>query len=155
VDLDRGTVVSAGAVWVTLQCESGASLWLTALPGGATAGSEVLRRAAGDATWTPVRAASDRGAMASLVTAAGADDTGADDTAFHGVRLRLGALRLRGTVPPPGTPGDKETRFSIAAAVAPLLQSATSGSLVPVSLALVSSEPARVTVYPPEFEFDP
>lgn len=156
VDFDRASVVSAGPVWVTLQCESGALLWLTAVPGDATAGSQMRRRAAGDVVWTAVGAASDRGAMASFVTASDTDDSaGANNQAFHGVRLRLGGVRLRGARPLAGAAGDKETRFSIAAAIAPVLQPGTAGALVPVSLSLVSSEPARVTVYPPEFEFDP
>jgi len=157
VDFDRASVVGAGPVWVAVQCDSGTLLWLTALPGDATAGNQVLRRAAGDVVWTAVAAASNRGALVSLVTASSSDDPGAmaGHPAFHGVRLHLGGVRLRGVLPLAGSAGDKETRFSIAAAIAPMLQSGTVGPLVPVSLSLVSSEPGRVTVYPPEFEFDP
>lgn len=156
-DFDRASVVGAGPVWVIVQCDNGTLLWLTAVPGEATAGSQVLRRAAGDVVWTAVGAASDRGALVSFVTASGADGSGAiaGHTAFHGVQVHLGGVRLRGALPQAGSAGEKETRFSIAAAIAPMLQSASAGMLVPVSLSLVSSEPGRVTVYPPEFEFDP
>jgi len=156
VDFDPASVVSAGPVWVVAQCDSGALLWLTNEPNDATAASQVLRRAAGDVVWTAVDAASDRGAAASLVTASGADDPGAASLpAFHGVRLQLGGMRLRGLSPTAGSAGDKETRFGIAAAIQPLLQSGSAGALATVSLSLIASEPGRVTVYPPEFEFDP
>jgi hypothetical protein len=154
-DFSEPTVVGAGTIWVVAQCESGALVWLTALPGEATGGAQVLRRAAGDAVWTMVGAAADRGAVASLVTpSAAASPGGGADHAFHGVRLRLGGVRLRGG-PPSGLAGDRETHFSIGPAIAPLVQSAPPGTLVPVSLSLVSSERGRVTVYPPAFEFDP
>jgi hypothetical protein len=154
-DFGEPTVVGAGAVWVVVQCESGALVWLTALPAEATEGAQVLRRAAGDAVWPPVGAAADRGAVASLVTPSAAAGPGGDaGHAFHGVQLRLGAVRLRGG-PPPGLAGARETHFSIAPAIATLVQSAPAGTLVPVSLSLVSSERGRVTVYPPAFEFDP
>ena len=92
----------------------------------------------------------------SFVTPSGAPDaTAGADQAFHGVRLRLGGVRLRGVLPLPGSAGDKETLFSIATALTPIVQSAPAGSLVPVALSLVSSERGRVTVYPPAFEFDP
>jgi hypothetical protein len=157
VDFDHASVVSAGPVWAAAQCDNGALLWLTNVPSDATAGSSVLRRAAGDVVWTAVSAASDRGAVASFVTASGADgsDLLAGHPAFHGVRLYLGGVRLRGRLPVAGSAGDKETRFSVAPAVQPLAQSGTAGTLAAVSLSLVSSEPGRVTVYPPEFEFEP
>ena len=155
-DFSKPTVVGAGPVWVVVQCESGALVWLTAVPTEATAGTQVLRRAAGDAVWTAVGAAADRGASVAFVTPSGAPDAGGGaDHAFHGVRLRLGGVRLRGGSPPPGSAGDRETHFSLATALTPLVQSAPAGTLVPVSLSLVSSERGRVTVYPPLFEFDP
>ena len=154
-DFSKPTVVAAGPVWVVVQCESGALIWLTAVPTEATAGTQVLRRVAGDAVWTAVGAAADRGAVVSFVTPSGAPNAGGPDQAFHGVRLRLGGLRLRGGSPPPSSAGDRETHFSIAATLTALVQSAPAGTLVPVSLSLVSSERGRVTVYPPLFEFDP
>jgi hypothetical protein len=154
-DFSEPTVVGAGIVWVVVQCEGGALVWLTALPTNATDGAQVLRRAAGDAVWTIVGAATDRGAVASLVTpSAAASPGGGADHGFHGVQLRLGGVRLRGG-PPSGLAGERETHFSIAPAIAPIVQSASPGTLVPVSLSLVSSERGRVTVYPPAFEFDP
>jgi hypothetical protein len=153
-DFSEPTVVGAGVAWVVVQCETGALVWLTALPTDATDGAQVLRRAAGDAVWTTVGAAADCGAVASLVTPSAAPSPGGGaDHAFHGVQLRLGGVRMRGG-PPSGPAGDKETHFSIAPAIAPLIQSAPAGTLVPVSLSLVSSERGRVTVYPPAFEFD-
>jgi hypothetical protein len=155
-DFSEPAVLGAGPVWVVVHCESGTLVWLTAVPGEATAGAQVLRRAAGDAVWTAVGAAADRGAVVSFVTPSGAASPGGGaDHAFHGVQLRLGGVRLRGGSPPPGSAGGRETRFSIATAIAPLVQSAPTGTLVPVSLSLVSSERGRVTVYPPAFEFDP
>jgi hypothetical protein len=155
-DFSNPAVVGAGPVWVVVQCESGAVAWLTATPTDATAGARVLRRAAGDAVWTAVSAAADRGGIVSLVTPAGAPEAGAGgDQAFHGVRLRLGGVRLRGAPPLAGSAGEKEIHFSIATALTPIVQSAPAGTLVPVSLSLVSSERGRVTVYPPAFEFDP
>ena len=155
-DFTTPTVMGAGAVWLVVDCESGALVWMTFAPGEASAGNMVLRRAAGDVVWTPVGAAADRGAVASFVTPSGAGSPGGRaDQAFHGVQLRLGGVRLRGALPLPGSAGDRETHFSIATAVAPLVQSAPAGTLVPVSLSLVSSERGRVTVYPPAFEFDP
>jgi hypothetical protein len=155
VDFDRATVVSAGPVWVVMACDSGALLWLTAVPDATTAGSQVLRRDAGAVTWTAVGAAADRGALVSLVVAAGGAGAVAGHPAFHGVQLHLNGVRVRGTRGAAGSAGDKETRFDIAAAIAPLLQSAPAGTVVPVSLSLVASEQSRVTIYPPEFEFDP
>jgi hypothetical protein len=157
VQFDGATIVGAGPVWVVLQCDSGALLWLTAAPDAATGGSVVLRRDAGDVAWAAVGAAADRGALVSLVVAAGADRAGAvaGHPAFQGVRLHLEGVRLRGTRGTPGSAGEKETRFDIAPAIAPLVQSAPAGTLVAVSLSLVASERARVTIYPPEFEFDP
>ena len=115
-----------------------------------------VRRAAGDAVWTAVGAAADRGASVAFVTPSGAPDAGGGaDQAFHGVQLRLGGVRLRGGSPPPGSAGDRETHFSLATTLTPLVQSAPAGTLVPVSLSIVSSERSRVTVYPPLFEFDP
>ena len=154
-DFRRPVVVGAGPVWVVVQCDSGTLVWLTAAPGEATAGAQVLRRAAGDALWTAVSGAADRGGVVSFVTPSGAPGAGGADQAFHGVRLRLGGVRLGGGSPPPGSAGERETHFSIGAAIAPLVESAPAGTLVPVSLSLVSSERARVTVYPPLFEFDP
>jgi len=156
VDFDPASVMSAGPVWVVAQCDSGALLWLTNEPNEVTAGSQVLRRAAGDVVWIAVGVASDRGAAASLVTASEADDSGVPGLpAFHGVRLQLGGMRLHSLSPTAGSAGDKETRFGIAGAIQSLLQSGSAGALARVSLSLVSSEPGRVTVYPPEFEFDP
>ena len=157
VDVDRAIVAGAGPIWVTVQGANGALLWLTAEPGDAAGSTVVVRRAAGDVAWTAVSAASARGALVSLVTASGGGAAGADAglPAFQGVRLQLGGVRLPGALPEPGSAGEKESRFDIAPAVAPLLSSAPAGTLVPVSLSLVSSEPARVTVYPPEIEFDP
>jgi hypothetical protein len=155
-DFSTPTVVGAGPVWVVVQCESGALVWLTAVPTEATTGTRVLRRAAGDAVWTAVGAAVDRGARVSFVTPSGAPGAGGGaDQAFHGVRLRLGGVRLRGGSPAPGSAGDRETHFSIATALMPLIQPAAAGTIVPVSLSIVSSERGRVTVYPPLFEFDP
>jgi hypothetical protein len=155
-DFSNPAVVGAGPVWAVMQCESGALVWLTAVPSETTAGIQVLRRAAGDAVWTAVGAAADRGGVVSFVTPSGAPDaTAGADQAFHGVRLRLGGVRLRGVLPLPGSAGEKETHFSIATALTPIVQSAPAGTLVPVALSLVSSERGRVTVYPPAFEFDP
>ena len=142
-------------MWVVVQCGSGTLVWLTALPTDATAGARMLRRAPGDAVWTAVAAAADRGASVSFVTPSGAPGAGGADHGFHGVRLRLAGMRLRGASPPPGSAGDRETHFSIADALTPIIQPAPAGTLVPVSLSLVSSERGRVTVYPPLFEFDP
>jgi hypothetical protein len=154
-DFRNPAVVGAGPVWVVVQCGSGALVWLTAVPTEATAGAQVLRRAAGDAVWTAVGAAADRGGVVSFVRPAGAPDaSGGADQAFHGVRLRLGGARLRGAPPLAGSAGEKETHFSIATALTPVVQSAPAGTLVPVSLSMVSSERGRVTVYPPAFEFD-
>lgn len=155
-DFSEPAVVGAGPVWVVVQCETGALVWLTAVPSDATAGTQVLRRAAGDAVWTAVGAAANRGGVMSFVTPSGAPGAGAvADHAFHGVQLRLGGTRLRGGSPPAGSAGERETRFSIGTTLGPLVQSAAAGTLVPVSLSLVSSERGRVTVYPPAFEFDP
>jgi len=154
-DFSEPTVVGAGPVWVVVHCDSGALVWLTALPSETTAGAQVLRRAAGDTEWVTVRAAADCGAIVSFVTPSAADGPGGGDQAFHGVRLQLVGMRLRGESPPLGSAGDRETHFGIGTAVAPLVQSAPAGTLVPVSLSLVSSECGRVTVYPPLFEFDP
>ena len=155
-DFSNPAVVGAGPVWVVMQCERGSLVWLTAVPSETTAGIQVLRRAAGDAVWTAVGAAADRGGVVSFVTPSGAPDiSGGADQAFHGVRLRLGGVRIRGVLPLPGSAGDKETHFSIATALTPIVQSAPAGTLVPVALSLVSSERGRVTVYPPAFEFDP
>ena len=138
---------------IVVQCDSGALVWLTAVPDETTADSQVLRRDTSGATWTNVSAASDRGVLVSLVVGEGGDSPGAaDHPAFHGVRLHLNDVRLRGTA---STAGDKATRFAITSAISPLLESASVGTLVPVSLSLVASEPGRVTIYPPEFEFDP
>lgn len=157
VDFDPAVVVSAGPLWIAAQCDNGALLWLTNEPSEVTAGSRVLRRAAGDVQWTAIALASDRGAAASLVTAAAGidEDLPADASAFHGVRLRLGRRRLRGLAPAQGGTGDNQTRFDIASVLQPLVQSGTAESLVAVSLSLVSSEPGRVTVYPLELEYDP
>ena len=154
-DFSEPTVVGAGPVWVVVHCDSGALVWLTALPSETTAGAQVLRRAAGDTEWVTVRAAADCGAIVSFVTPSAADGPGGGDQAFHGVRLQLVGMRLRGESPPLGSAGDRETHFGIGTAVAPLVQSAPAGTLVPVSLSLVSSERGRVIVYPPLFEFDP
>ena len=155
-DFSNPTVIGAGPVWVVVQCESGALVWLTAVPAEASEGTRVLRRPAGDAVWTPVGAAADRGAVVSFVTPSAVPDAaGGAGQAFHGVRLHLGGVRLRGGSPPPGSAGDRETHFSLATTLTPLVQSAPAGTLVPVSLSLVSSERGRVTVYPPSFEFDP
>ena len=154
-DFSNPAVVGAGPLWVVVQCGSGALVWLTAVPTETTAGARVLRRAAGDAVWTAVGAAADRGGVVSFVTPSGAPDaTGGADQAFHGVRLRLGGARLRGAPPLTGSAGEKETHFSLATALTPIVQSAPAGTLVPVALSLVSSERGRVTVYPPLFEFD-
>jgi hypothetical protein len=155
-DFTPQAVVGAGTAWVVVECNSGAVVWLTAVPSEATAGIQVVRRATGDARWTGVGAAADRGGVVSFVTPAGAPESGTGaDQAFHGVRLRLGGVRLRGGPRLPGSPGEKETHFSIATALTPIVQSAPAGTLVPVALSLVSSERGRVTVYPPAFEFDP
>jgi hypothetical protein len=155
VDFDRPSVVGEGRAWVAVQCDDGALLWLTNNPSPATAGSRVLRRAAGEIVWAAVGAASDRGAAASLTTASEAGaDAAVGPPAFHGVRLYLENKRLRGAAPAPGSPGDKETRFNIVGAVQQIVQSGA-GSSVPVTLSLMSNERGRVTVYPPEFEFDP
>ena len=156
IDFSKPAVVGAGPVWVVVHCESGALVWLTAVPTDATAGTQVLRRVAGDVVWTVVGAATDRGASVSFVTPSAAPDAAAGaDHGFHGARLRLGGVRLRGGSPPPGSAGDRETHFSIATALTPLIQPAPAGTLVPVSLSIMSSERGRVTVYPPVFEFDP
>jgi hypothetical protein len=155
-DFSEPTVVRAGPAWVVVHCQRGSLVWLTAVPSEATAEAQVLRRAAGDPVWTAIGAAAGRGGVVSLLAPAGAAPSGGGATdAFHGVQLRLGGLRLRGQSPPPGAAGSRETHFSIATAIAPLVQSAAAGTLVPVSLSLVSSERGRVTVYPPAFEFDP
>jgi hypothetical protein len=155
-DFSNPPVVGAGPVWVVVQCERGSLVWLTAVPAEATAANQMLRRAAGDAVWTAVGAAAGRGGVVSFVTPPGAPDaTAGADQAFHGVRLRLGGVRLRGAPRLPGSPGEKETHFSIATALTPIAQSAPAGTLVPVALSMVSSERGRVTVYPPLFEFDP
>ena len=143
VDFAPASVAGAGPVWVSLQCEGGGLLWLTA-PTTAAPGP-VLRRAGGEVAWTDVSAASERGALVSIVTGAGSPGAAPGHAAFHGVQLHLAGVRLRGS---------QQTGFNLATALAPLLQSAPAG-LVPVSLSLLASEPARVTVYPPEFEFDP
>jgi hypothetical protein len=157
VDFGPAVVVSAGPVWIAAQCDNGALLWLTNEPTDVTAGNRVLRRAAGDVLWTAIAVASDRGAAASLVTAAARIDADlpADASGFHGVRLRLDGKRLRGLASAPGGARDKETRFNIAPAIQPMVQSETAGALATVSLSLVSSEPGRVTVYPLELEYDP
>jgi hypothetical protein len=155
-DFTNPAVVGAGPLWVVVQCGSGALVWLTAVPAETTAGAQVLRRSAGDAVWTAVGAAADRGGVVSFVAPSGAPAvTAGADQAFHGVRLRLGGVRLRGAPPLPGSAGEKETHFSIATALTPIVQSAPAGTLVPVALSMVSSERGRVTVYPPLFEFDP
>ena len=78
-----------------------------------------------------------RGGVVSFVTPSGAPEaSGGADQAFHGVRLRLGGVRLRGAPPLPGSAGEKETHFSIATSLAPLVQAAP-GTLVPVQLSLV------------------
>lgn len=155
IDFERPSVVGAGPVWVAVQCDDGALLWLTSNPGPATAGSRVLRRAPGEVAWTAVGAASDRGAAASLTVASEAGaDAAPGPPAFHGVRLYFENTRLHGSAAAPGSRGDKETRFNIVDAVQQIVQSGAGGS-VPVTLSLMSNEPGRVTVYPPEFEFDP
>jgi hypothetical protein len=150
-------LVSAGPAWVSLQCDTGSLLWMTPEPSSATPGLGVSRRSGSDLTWVSVPAAAERGASVALVTAATTttNATANDAIAFHGVRLYSGGLRLRGAPPPPGAPGPKETHFSIATVLAPLRPPGAHGHLVPIELALVSSERGRVTVYPPEFEFDP
>jgi hypothetical protein len=158
VDFDptRPPLLSAGPAWVTLQCDTGALLWMTPEPSDATPAHAVSRRAGGDLTWVGVPAAAERGASVAFVTAAALTDAAPDDpNAFHGARLYCAGTRLRGAPPPPGAPGQKETHFSVAPALAPLLAAGALGSLVPIQLSLVSSERGRVTVYPPEFEFDP
>ena len=158
VDFVQSGVVGAGPVWVVVQCDSGALLWLTSAPDSSTQGSQVLRRAR-DVDWATVGAATGRGAVVSLVTAFDAEgdgtSAGSSRSAFHGVQLRLGNRRLRGALPAAGSPGAKETRFSIASAIAPQVQSAPAGAFVRVALVLLASERGRVTVYPPEFEFEP
>src|SRR5262249_17373787 len=138
VDFDRASVVSAGPVWAAAQCDKGALLWLTNRPCDATPRSSVLRRAARALVCAALTAAADRGAGASFVTASGANgsDSLAGHPAFHGVRLYLGGVRLRGQLPVAGSAGDKETRFSVAPAVQPLTQSGTAGTLAAVSLSL-------------------
>jgi hypothetical protein len=154
-DFTPPAVAGAGPAWVVVQCDRGALVWVTALPSDATAGMQVLRRAAGDPRWTGVGAAADRGGMVSFVTPSEVSGSGSGaDQAFHGVRLRLGGVRLRGSPSLPGSAGEKETRFSIATALTPIVQPAPAGTLVPVVLSMVSSERGRVTVYPPAFEFD-
>ena len=113
----------------------------------------MLRRTAGNVVWAAVSAASDRGAAASLTTISGPDGP-ASPPVFHGVRLYFGNARLRGVSPVAGSSGDKEIRFNIVEAIRPIVQSGT-GSSVAIALSLASSERGRVTVYPPEFEFDP
>ena len=159
VDFDHAGVVSAGAAWVSAQCGNGALLWLTLVPDATTSAGQVLKRAAGQVQWNAVSAAAGRGAVAALVTAEVAADSGATsaDPSFHGVQLRLDNQRLQGARPAPGARGDKETHFDITSALTPLvqpLQHSPAGALQPVTLNLVSSEAGRVTVYPPEFEFD-
>ena len=158
VDFDptQPPLVSAGPAWVTLQCDTGSFLWMTPQPSGTLPGRAVSRRTGSDLTWVSVPAAAERGASIAFVTAAAVTDATPDDpSAFHGVRLYCASTRLRGSPPPPGAPGQKETHFSIAPALTPLLADGGLGSLVPIELSLVSSERGRVTVYPPEFEFDP
>jgi hypothetical protein len=152
VDFENPTVLGAGPVWVAAQCDDGTLLWLTNTPGETTKGKRVLRRSAKDLEWVAVSAASDRGAAASLTTSG--PDAPAGSPAFAGVRLFLGSTRLRGAMPAAGSAGERETRFDITAAVRPIVQSGT-GSSVAVGLSLASSERGRVTVYPPEIEFDP
>ena len=153
VDFDHPEVVGAGPVWVAAQCVDGALLWLTNTPSDATAGNRVLRRAAGNVVWAAVSAASDRGAAAALTTTSGPDGP-AGPPVFHGVRLYLGNARLHGISPVAGSSGDKERHFDIVEAIRPIVQSGA-GSSVGITLSLASSERGRVTVYPPEFEFDP
>jgi len=156
VDFDptQPPLVSAGPAWVTLQCDTGAFLWMT--PSGTLPGHAVSRRTGGDLAWVSVPAAAERGASLAVVTAAPVPNATADDpNAFHGVRLYSAGIRLRGAAPPPGARGQKETHFSVAPALAPLRPEGAHGSLIPIELSLVSSERGRVTVYPPEFEFDP
>ena len=151
-DFDSPSVLGAGPVWVATQCDDGALLWLTNTPGETTNGNRMVRRSAKEPEWVALSAASDRGAAASLTTPE--PDAPAGSPAFGGVRLFLGSARLRGASPAAGSPGDRETHFDITAAVQPTIQSGT-GSSVAVTLSLVSSERGRVTVYPPEIEFDP
>ncbi len=153
IDVEHAVVASAGAVWVAVHCGRGSLVWLTTAPGDSTAGSELLRQVSGEVVWTTVSAASGRSAVVSLVTPSGDGDAGTG-TAFRGVRLYRAGTRLRGTQSSTGGDGDKETRFGIAAAIAPVVHASPAGPLVPVPLSLASTERGRVTVYPPEIEFD-
>ena len=155
-DFSKPTVVGAGAVWVVVQCESGALVWLTAVPTEATAGTQVLRRAAGDAVWTAVGAAADRGASHGVRHAVRRRPMPAAARITHSTVcscawaacgcVAVAAAGLGGRSGNPLQPRDGSR------AARPI---GTAGTLVPVSLSLVSSERGRVTVYPPLFEFDP
>ena len=150
VDFVRATPIGAGALWIALQCDSGSLLWLTFAPDATTSDSLVLRREPRQAAWTSVSAAAGRGTMLSLVSASAANSAYSQTAtdAFHGVQLRLGAHRLRGAA------AGKETHFNVATVLGPLASTTTVGALAPIALTLASSEAARVTIFPPEFEFD-
>lgn len=150
VDFERQGLASAGPVWLCAECKSGVLLWLTVPESAAAAASAVLRRVPGELVWSPFAAGSGA-AVAALVTRSGS----ADGDAFHGVRLFHGSQRLLGTQPQPGAAGEDETHFEVASAIEATLLAGAAGTLVPVKIAVRSSERARVTVYPPEVEFEP
>ena len=88
------------------------------------------------------------------MTVANDSDSADTSSAFHGVQLRLATRHLSGAHPNADSAGAKETHFTIATQLAQHLNATTPRPLAPVTLMLVASEPGRVTVYPPEFEFD-
>ena len=146
-------VLGAGPVWVAAQCDDGALLWLTNTPGETTNGNRMVRRSARRSRMGGAERGVGSG-RCGIADQLSGPDAPAGSPAFGGVRLFLGSARLRGVSPAAGSPGDRETHFDITAAVQPTIQSGT-GSSVAVTLSLVSSERGRVTVYPPEIEFDP